>query len=496
MRIGERISVRERIAPEITASLFANYRSSADAVMELVDNAVDSQIAGGRLQVEITVHPSSLTVFTQGGTGMGIRELERSYLRWGGSPKRGRHMLGQYGQGGKAAIGHLGRRFTVEASRPTDDRAWKIADDDYRDRSHLKTYDVLETARRVPGDVGYVRIRVDDVDKRIDVRRLTQRLAETYRPLLESEALELSIGGGRVAPEAISALDRRRVSVNAAGGRIRGWIGVLDPDRPMRGWVPGLRCYKLGRLIAEGEFFRQPGPGEVPGMVRLMGEIDLPQVPLTMNKSDFDRDGAAWVEVEERLHRVLEPLARRLAHEADVPPPESALRVAEQVRRLLAQALRLSDRMDVFSGLAPASPPVTKREQAELPLEVPASADAPTGAEPRAPRPPGKGGRSRRGFGSIVIRALDPAVRSTTALEGESRVIVINSRYPLFRERRGDMWYQLETAAREICKLVESADVGEYEQRVNEVVLASVSLRERRRRPRRQGRQLELLNPS
>jgi hypothetical protein len=32
-----KITVRERIAPEITASLFANYRSSADAVMELVD---------------------------------------------------------------------------------------------------------------------------------------------------------------------------------------------------------------------------------------------------------------------------------------------------------------------------------------------------------------------------------------------------------------------------------------------------------------------------
>jgi len=93
---GARIAVRERIAPEITASLFANYRSSAEAVMELVDNAVDSRVAGGPLQVEITVHPGSLTVFTHGGTGMGIRDLERHYLRWGAAPRRGRQMLGQY----------------------------------------------------------------------------------------------------------------------------------------------------------------------------------------------------------------------------------------------------------------------------------------------------------------------------------------------------------------------------------------------------------------
>jgi hypothetical protein len=33
-----RITVRERIDPEITATLFANYRSSADALLELIDS--------------------------------------------------------------------------------------------------------------------------------------------------------------------------------------------------------------------------------------------------------------------------------------------------------------------------------------------------------------------------------------------------------------------------------------------------------------------------
>ena len=35
--------VRERIDPRLTASLFANYRSATDAVLELIDNAVDSR---------------------------------------------------------------------------------------------------------------------------------------------------------------------------------------------------------------------------------------------------------------------------------------------------------------------------------------------------------------------------------------------------------------------------------------------------------------------
>lgn len=488
-----KITVRERIAPEITASLFANYRSSADAVMELVDNAVDSRLPKSPLNVEITVHPQSLVVTAAGGEGMGVREIERNYLRWGGSPKRGRQLLGQYGQGGKAAIGHLGRRFTVEASRPGDQVAWRFTDEDYRDRSRLKTYELTETPKRTPVEVGYVRIRIDGIDKRIDVRRLSQRLAETYRPLLERHELELTLDRVDVRPSPLSVAEKRAFAINTGGARLRGWVGLSDPEHPAGGWVPGIRCYRLGRLIADGEFFGHPGPATVPAMVRLMGEVEVPNVALTMNKTDFDRDSQLWVAVEARMHKLLAPLARRLARDVEVPPPSSAIKVAEQVRRLLTTALRLSDRQDLFAGFAPARPSSKPREAPELPLEPP-QPDT-TDHEPRTspPSPPDTPVEARRrGFGIIAIRPLDPRVRSMTVLEDGVRTVVINSRYPLFLERRGDVWYQLETAAREICKAAEPTSVAEYEKRVNDIVLTALQLRaSRRRRPA--GRQLRLV---
>jgi hypothetical protein len=404
-----RITVRERIDPDITASMFSNYRSSADAVMELIDNAVDSRLPGAPLTIDITVHPASLIVFAEGGEGMGLRELERNYLRWGGSPKRGRHLLGQYGQGGKAAIGHLGRRFTVEAARPGDALAWRFTDNDYRDRSRLKTYDVDEVPKRTATEVGYVRIRIDAVDKRVDSRRLSQRLAETYRPLIGGGVIAIRLNTSPVLPVAPAVLERRAVGAYAAGGRLRGWIGLADPERPAQGWAPGIRCYKLGRLVADGEFFGHPGPAQVPAMVRLIGEVDIPRVGLTMNKSDFDRDSPAWVDVEERMRRVLAPLVRRLEREADAPPPASAAKVAEQVRRLLSQALRMSERADLFAGLAAAGassrPP--EHRDGELPLEaVPKETRDSSG---RVSPPAAASMRQvRRGFGTIVIRALDP----------------------------------------------------------------------------------------
>ena len=345
-------------------------------------------------------------------------------------------------------------------------------------------------------DVGYVRIRVDGVDKRIDARRLAQRLGETYAPLLESGGVSITLNGSAVQRAQLSVVERKSFQVNAGGGRLKGWLGISDPDRSMAGWLPGLRCYKFGRLITDGEFFGHPGPAQVPALGRLMGEVEIPNVPLTMNKSDFDRDSPQWLEIEERLRRLLAPIVRRLEREGEAPPSASAVKVAEQVRRLLGQALRLTDRSEIFAGFAAVAPqrPTAGGAENKLPLQVEAEAKPP---KPRIPpAAPEPGAAVRRGFGTIVIRPLDRSIRSITTIEEGVRVVVINSNYPLFKERRGDIWYQLETAAREVCRVAEGASVAEYERRVNEIILMASALRDRRRAPRRSsGQQLRLLKP-
>lgn len=472
--MAQRVTVRERIDPAITASLFANYRSSADAVMELVDNAIDSRLKGRQLEVLLQVHASYFVIEVRGGEGMGPAELERHYLRWGGSAKRGRRLLGQYGQGGKAAIGHLGGSFTVEASRPGDEVAWRFADPDYRDRSKLKTYELKVVSKRPPPGDGYVRIRIDGVDKRLDPRRLAARLGDTYRPLILRAELKMSINGSRVDAPSIGFQEEHRISVYAAGTTLKGWYGIAESEGRGVDYVPGLRCYKLGRLITSGEFFGHPNAVQVSGMARLVGEIDLAPVPLTMNKSDFARDSQEWVAAEKRIHVLLAPIAKRLAEDEQAPPPAAALKTAEQVRRLLSQVLKLAEREEVFPGLAASRPGPSHALRGE---RNGASADAvraparvPTGNEPK-----------RRGFGQIVVRPLHPSLRSQTVVEQEITTVVINSRHPLFIKRGGDMWYQLETAAREVFKSVEGASVGDYERRVNEAVLLAFQLRARRR---------------
>ncbi len=480
-----RISVRERIDPEITATLFANYRSSADALMELIDNALDSRLPGQPMKVEVTVHGDAVTVMSEGGEGMGPKDLERRYLRWGKSTKRGKELLGQYGQGGKAAIGHLGHRFSVESSRPGDPIGWRFTDPNYRDRSRLKTYELQEVSKRVPENLGYVRIRIDEVDKRVDLKRVGQRLSDTFRRLLERGDLQIVLNGSPLKPRSLGEIARKDFRVRAAGAIVGGWVGTVDPAKRTADFVPGLRCYRLGRLVKDGEFFGHPTPAQEPGMAQLIGEVEIPRVPLTINKSDFDRDSAPWVDIERRLHRLLKPIARQLSRQTESPPPPSAVKVAQQVRRLLSQALRWADRPELFLGTAPVrprmSPPTNGDRESQQHV-----------GEQRQP-PASEAPSKRRGFGDIVIRPLGPAMRSQTVIEDAIKVVVINSQHPLFRERKGDIWYQLETAAAEICKSIEGVTVAEYERRVNEIVLLAFRLRGHRRKARTPPAQLKIL---
>lgn len=489
--------VRERIDPRLTASLFANYRSAIDAVLELVDNAIDSRIEGVPLRVDLVVRPGTIGLTVVGGSGMGAAELERDYLRWGGSRKRTGDRIGRYGQGGKAAIGHLGNRFSVLASRPGDGRAIGFEDDAYRDRSRLRTYELRERTKPVDRNLGYVRIEIGEVDRKVDARRLPARLAEVYRPLLVGD---VTITVNRVPVPAIEwpVVERHEFTVRGGGRLVRGWYGLLA-DPPPPSLESGVRIYHLGRLVGPPDWFGHPGPAVHLALNRLIGEVELPHVPVTMNKSDVDRDSPEWLAAEERLHRLLAPVVRRLMREEGSAVAPGALRTADQVRRILARALRLLESGKLFESDAGTG--IGEGRDGQLTLAAARPVDDEPGPTdevdanhgttiepedarpPRPPRPAGSG--AGRGIGEVVVRALDPRLRSAMVVEDGVRRVVINSRYPLYEVRKGDLWYQLETALREVCVTIPEATVPEFERKVNELMVVSLSLTGRRRRPAR-----------
>jgi hypothetical protein len=82
-----------------------------------------------------------------------------------------------------------------------------------------------------------------------------------------------------------------------------------------------------------------------------------------------------------------------------------------------------------------------------------------------------------------VRERIDPRLTAgAMVVEDGVRRVVINSRYPLYEVRKGDLWYQLETALREVCVTIPEATVPEFERKASELMLVSLSLAERRKR--------------
>ena len=493
--------VRERIDPRLTSALFSNYRTPVDAVLELVDNAVDSRVAGRALEVDLAVRTGTVVLTAVGGSGMGPNELEREYLRWGASRKKAGESIGRYGQGGKAAIGHLGTRFEILASRAGHAGAHGFADEDYRDRSRLRVYELHDRPKPVAAELGFVRIEVGGVDRKVDVRRLRARLGETYRPLLERGDVVLRLDKAAITAPAWTLDERHDISVRAGGRVVHGWWGLLPDPLPLSPPEAGVRLYYLGRLVGSPEWFGHPGPAQHPALNRLVGEIELPHVPVTMNKADVDRGSDVWGDVEARLNRLLAPAVRRLTRDVEMAPSANALRTADQVRRILARALRLLESGKLFESelgvgaggdegpggqLTLDSPAPSSRPDADESVTgdavEQAAEESPTPATPPATRRGGSGPGNRSGVGEVVIRSLDPRLRSAMVVEDGVRRVVINSRYPLYEVRKGDLWYQLETALREVCITIPEATVPEFERKVNELMLVSLSLAARRKR--------------
>jgi hypothetical protein len=119
-------------------------------------------------------------------------------------------------------------------------------------------------------------------------------------------------------------------------------------------------------------------------------------------------------------------------------------------------------------GRKPPSPSPTPRTlpNRQLDLDIERS--------PATPPPSNAVGRLRRkGQASDWdVRALDPSIRSARSSELGRPEVVINCNFPLYRERRGDVLYMLETGLLEELKPPpgEEKTVDEYHAELNAAI--------------------------
>jgi len=466
------VVIQERISRKILRAVMANFRSVPDALLELVDNAFDEFDGfhgGAHLEVTIKMTKDSIVVENLGGKGMGPKELN-DWLNWGEALKT--DAIGEYGLGGKAAMGYLGNAWIVHTKRWDEPWVWEIIEDNWDDvSSGEKSYEAVPIKRDIQREgLGYCKFQIKDLKKRRqDINRIKTVLSNTYRKYLEEGKASITINGEPIAPLVLPIYEgfgiQQFKEKAPQGWWIKGWIGRLKRDVRVRGGpriIGGMRLLRKERLIYDGEYFGHPDFRHKASLGMLIGEVELtPKVPVLPNKTGFIIDSPEWDEAQKIMYDILKPHIDALLKqkEEETVTREEKKRVS-QVRRMMIEAFKLLSKYGDLDLLGK-DRGRKRREQRPKAPEVIKEQDL-TGEErrehkehePRTPPPEDAVGRLKRlsKMPEWELKDLGLDIRSEWGKKNGNRCLLINKKYCLYEEREGDELYIAETAALQLAK--------------------------------------------
>ncbi len=478
---SNKIEFQEKFDPHLISGLYKNFKDPSTAILELIDNAIDDRIPGKVLVITIDIHGRKISVINKGGKGMGPTEL-RTFFTWGQSDKKGK--LGRYGQGGKAAMGYLGKSWRISSTKAGEKDEYIFEEDDWDDRSSgMKSYKpIIQPARLI--EDGVVQIDIWNLKKKIHKPELAGELSAVYRPLIKSEDIRIIINGKRIAPSTMHLeMSEDNFSFNLGRSiNVSGWLSILVPGDKLRG---GIRCYEYGRLISEKEFFGPKDPTYKESLNRLIGEMYIDfELPLLMNKTDFDRGSDEWGKIKEEMQTKLEPYIEVLLEDPDKDVPtekeKKSIVYAGDVWKQFLNYLNYYQKEGNLPGLPidiGQKPPerrenntpkteITHEEKEERKPYIPAT-----------PPPLDKVGKRKRtgSYLKPVLKPLHETIRYEIGKEDGEKVIFINTRFSGFKLRKNQLpLYTWETQIVEYAKAEDTSEqsVEEYIEEMNDMLKA------------------------
>ncbi len=483
------VVVKEKLTRKILRSVMAQFKSLPEALLELVDNAFDEfdGVHGGKhLDINIVITGHSITVENIGGKGMGIKEL-RNWLNWGEPHKI--DAIGEYGQGGKAAMGYLGSSWVVQTKRWDEPCLWEIKGTKWDDVStQEKSYRAIPQEYNLHKGLGYCSFEIRKLKKhRQDINRIRTNLANVYCTYLVKHKATITLNYEPIQPLQLPIYEGFKMQNikerTPQGYSIKGWVGRLKRDTRVRGEprvTGGMRLLRKGRLICDGEYFGHHDFRYKASLGTLIGEVELNKVPVLPNKTNFDIDSPEWQEAREVMYKVLKPHIDALMRqrEEETVSREEKKRVS-QVREIMIEAFKLlskyTDPSDKFEEDRGRKRPEQKPEEEKLEAQA-LEELARHERKPRTPAPTGAIGKLRR-LGKMPdweLRILQPDIRSEWGERARQRCLIINKNYCLYEERNGDDHYIAETAALQLAAPEddEKFSLKEYLSEVNSLIRA------------------------
>ena len=352
--------ITEIIGRSALLAAASNYRSVAEALMELVDNPFDKR-RGRHLTIDVVIDKKGdrVVITDQGGEGMNDAGLQ-GWIRWGEGEQHATDDIGQYHVGGKLAAIYLAEEIDIVCRKAGEDAIWRFHDPRWGSRTTALNASPLARVgganlrwpdgRPAAGD-GFTRVTLRGLkEHRYDIANLRERLSDTYRSLIERKQCTIRVNGEQVGTRhipwssTIKVVEIPRTEV-FKGVTVTGRVGAIDrdqiPDTRIR--IPaGVRTEFNGRKITDGEEFGHKLSGKG-NLQRVYGEIEIQGRGLKPNqlKNGWPQDSEGWTALDAVMKEHMAPIVAHLGRISEARPATREERKrANNARRRVQDALK------------------------------------------------------------------------------------------------------------------------------------------------------------
>jgi hypothetical protein len=279
------------------------------ALMELIDNSIDA----GATEVSIREDEGDLVVQDN---GHGIEDIEQA-LVIGSSSKDGK--IGRYGVGMKDCCIRYSESTTVSSRGVIVSVPWcEIIDQCDPDRVFSLT------SQDEPGTT----ITLEGFRRCYKSEILTSEISRTYRYLLESGGLSISINGKNLQPMVFPDFtDTIESDFHFCGRKASIYGGIFRQNDPLRKQWAGYNTFYRGRLIGVGKEMRYGVGDECCTNFAFFIQLHDDEGPWTLstNKDDYEGHNELLDYCYEAFTREMMVKAAREAEDLDLKEVEQAI---------------------------------------------------------------------------------------------------------------------------------------------------------------------------
>jgi len=275
--------------------------SVAQAVAELIDNAIDAKLESEKLSINVIIKDDLIEV-KDTGTGMNKEELTKAFSLAHSTKK---DKLGEFGLGLKTSCQCLGENFSILTSRKEDKKYFQM---EYNEESWINNEE--HTWNRYPinilkkdnnGEHGTT-ISIKKLKVRVSyaIDQVKKDIGTRFAPFLNRNEIEVKVNKFLIKPYSPELVKetKKEFEIKLNNNKIYGWYALMK-ESSQKGFY-GFNIFRRGRMIT---CYDKIGLKEHATIARITGEINLDHVPVTHNKREFIKDSDEYIIAEEALSK-------------------------------------------------------------------------------------------------------------------------------------------------------------------------------------------------